>query len=332
MVNGKRLRWGLLGTARINRALIEPLKSSNISSLAAIASRTSEKAEEYAKIWGIPRFHSSYEAMLSDPEIDVIYNSLPNSMHAEWSIKAMEMGKHVLCEKPIATSVEEMDSIISIAKKTGMLIAEAFMYRHHPQTLLIKQMVENGDIGNIQLFFGSFCYTNTRSSDPRFNPDLGGGSLWDVGCYPIGYSRFITGQEVKDVFGYQVIGPTGIDLLFSGQMRYFGDVIAQFECSFITPFKVYIEITGDKGRIQVPEPYKPGLRTKIVLELGGQTKTIRVKGKKLYQGEVEDIENAILLGTAPRISLEESRANIATIVALYKSARTSMPIPKEKQS
>jgi D-xylose 1-dehydrogenase (NADP+, D-xylono-1,5-lactone-forming) len=330
MVKEKRLRWGLLGTARINRALIEPLKSSNISSLAAIASRSSEKAEEYAKIWEIPRFHSSYEAMLSDPTIDVIYNSLPNSMHAEWSIKAMEMGKHVLCEKPIATSIEEMDSIISIAKKTGMVIAEAFMYRHHPQTLLIKQMVENGEIGNIQLFFGSFCYTNTRSSDPRFNPNLGGGSLWDVGCYPIGYSRFIIGQEVKNVFGYQVIGPTGIDLRFTGQMRYFGDVIAQFECSFITPFKVYIEITGDKGRIQIPEPYKPGIKTKIVLDQGVQTKTIRVKGKKLYQGEVEDIENAILLGTAPRISLDESKANIATIVALYKSARTSMPINKEK--
>jgi D-xylose 1-dehydrogenase (NADP+, D-xylono-1,5-lactone-forming) len=251
-------------------------------------------------------------------------------MHARWSIKAMEMGKHVLCEKPIATSIEEMDSIISVAKKTGLVIAEAFMYRHHPQTLLIKQMVEHGDIGNIQLIYGSFCYTNTRSSDPRFNPALGGGSLWDVGCYPIGYSRFLIGHDVKDVFGYQVTGPTGIDLLFSGQMRFFGDVIAQFECSFITPFKVYIEITGDKGRIHVSEPYKPGLRTKIVLEQGGQTKTIRVKGKNLYQGEVEDIENAILLGSPTRISLEESRTNIMTIVALYKSARTSMPINIDK--
>ncbi len=330
MFKEKQLRWGLLSTARINRALIEPLKSSNKSSLITVASRTSEKAEEFSKVWGIPHFHSSYEDLLSDPEIDVIYNSLPNSMHAEWSIKAMEMGKHVLCEKPIATSIEEMDSIISIAKKTGMVIAEAFMYRHHPQTLLIKQMVEHGDVGNIQLIYGSFCYTNTRSSDPQFNPDLGGGSLWDVGCYPIGYSRFITGQEVKDVFGYQVTGPTGIDLLFSGQMHFFGDVIAQFECSFITPFKVYIEITGDKGRIRVPEPYKPGLITKIGLERYGQTKSIRVKGKKLYQGEVEDIENAILLGTPPQISLEESRANIATIVALYKSARTSMLINIEK--
>jgi xylose dehydrogenase (NAD/NADP) len=330
MANGKQLRWGLLSTARINRALIEPLKSSKNSSLVSVASRTREKAKEYSKAWGIPRFHSSYEDMLSDPEIDVIYNSLPNSMHAEWSIKAMELGKHVLCEKPIATSVEEMDSIISIAKKTGLVIAEAFMYRHHPQTLLIKQMVEHGDIGNIQLIYGSFCYTNTRSSDPRFNPDLGGGSLWDVGCYPIGYSRFITGQEVKDVFGYQITGPTGIDLLFSGQMHFFTNVIAQFECSFISPFKVYFEITGDKGRIQVPEPYKPGTRTKIVLEQQGQTRTIRVKGTKLYQGEVEDIENAILFGTPPRISLEESRANIVTIVTLYKSAQTSMPINIEK--
>jgi len=326
MANQAPLHWGLLGTARINRALIEPIQSSKNSKMIAVASRSQEKAAEFAKTWGIPRFHSSYESLLSDPEIDVIYISLPNSLHAEWSIKAMQMGKHVLCEKPLTTSTDDMDSVIGSAKSTGMVITEAFMYRHHPQTILVKQMVDTGEIGNLQLIRGSFCYTNTRSSDPRFDPNLGGGSLWDVGCYPIGYTRFITAKEPLDVYGQQITGPTGIDLLFAGQLHFVGGVIAQFECSFITPFKVYMEMTGDKGRIIISEPYKPGLRTKLILERDGQTQTIRIKGAKLYQGEVNDIENAILYGNLPRISLEDSRNNIATIEALYKSARIAKPI------
>jgi predicted dehydrogenase len=326
MANQTPLRWGLLGTARINQALIEPIQSSRNSKLNAIASRSAEKAAEYAKIWGIPRYHSSYDSLLSDPDIDVIYISLPNSLHAEWSIKAMQMGKHVLCEKPLTTSNVDIDSIIDSANRTGMVITEAFMYRHHPQTLLVKQMVDSGEIGNLQLIRGSFCYTNTRSNDPRFEKNLGGGSLWDVGCYPIGYARFITGNEPLDVYGQQVAGPTGIDFLYVGQLHFPASVIAQFECSFITPFKVYMEITGDKGRIYISEPYKPGVRTKILLERDGQIKTIPVKGAKLYQGEVNDIENAIIYGNPPRITLEDSKGNIATIEALYKSAQIAIPI------
>jgi len=320
------LRWGLLSTARINRALIEPIQFSKNSKLCAVASRSYEKAVEYAKSWGIPRFHSNYEDLLSDPEIDVIYNSLPNSLHAEWTIKAMQMGKHVLCEKPLATSISDSDAIITSAKNTGMVVTEAFMYRHHPQTLLVKQMVDNGDIGNLQLIRGSFCYTNTRSTDPRFIPELGGGSLWDVGCYPISYARYITGKEPDEVFGHQITGPTGIDLFYAGQMHFPGSVFAQFESSFISPFKVNMEITGDNGRILISEPYKPGMKTKLILEKDGQTQTIQVKGEKLYYGEVEDIENAIIYGKPLRISLEDSKANIATIEAFYKSARSSKPV------
>ena len=326
MAKQEALRWGLLGTARINRALIEPIKKSKKSILHAVSSRSREKAEEYSKTWGIPHFFSNYEDMISDPDIDIIYNSLPNGLHAEWSVKAMQMGKHVLCEKPIATSNQEMDEIISTANKTGMVIAEAFMYRHHPQTILVKQMVEQGEIGNIQLINGSFCYTNTRPSNPRFDPDLGGGCLWDVGCYPIDYARYITGKEPVEVFGHQITGPTGIDVLYVGQMYFDPHIIAQFESSFITPFKVLIEITGDRGRIVIPEPYKPGLSTKLVLEQDGLKKTLRIKGKKLYQGEVEDIENAILFGNPPRIRLQDSKANISTIAALYKSAQINKPV------
>ncbi len=227
-----------------------------------MASRSLAKGTEYAQTWGIPRVFSSYDAMLSDPEIEVIYNSLPNSLHAEWSIKAMRMGKHVLCEKPITTKSTDMDAVINTARETGMIITEAFMYRHHPQTIMVKQMIDNGDIGNLLYIQGSFCYTNTRSFDPRFDPNLGGGSLWDVGCYPISYSRYIIGKQPIEIDGHQVTGPTGIDLLFTGHMLYPGEVVVQFDCSFITPFKVEMVFTGDKGRIIIPEPYKPGLKQK----------------------------------------------------------------------
>jgi predicted dehydrogenase len=316
------LRWGLLGTARINRALIDPIRSSKNSFLSAVASRSSKKAEEYANAWKIPYYYSSYEALLADPDIDVIYNSLPNGLHTEWSIKAMTSGKHVLCEKPLTCSSMDMDAVMETASHTGKVISEAFMYRHHPQTVLAKQMIDDGEIGNPKLIRASFCYTNTRTSDPRFDPGLGGGSLWDVGCYPISYARYLTGEEPIQVFGHQTIGPTGVDVLFAGQMQFPGDVTTQFDCSFITPFRAFMEITGDKGRLTISNPFKPGMREKIYLEREGVTKTIHIKGKELYCGEVEDIENAVLFGKPSRISLGDSKANVAAIEALIQSAQT----------
>jgi xylose dehydrogenase (NAD/NADP) len=331
MTNLKPLRWGLLSTARINQAVIGPIQSSKISQLTAVASRNLDKAKDYAKTNNIPRIFGNYDSLIKDPDIDVIYNSLPNSLHAEWSIKAMKMGKHVLCEKPISTSIAEVDKIIEVARQTGMVITEAFMYRHHPQTLLIKKMVDEGEIGRIQLIRGSFCYTNTRQNNPRFDLDLGGGSLWDVGCYPIGYARYLTGEEPVEVFGYQVTGPTGIDLIFAGQLHFPNEVFVQIECSFITPYKTLIEITGDEGRIIISDPYKPGLKTKIYLERNRPAREITIKGAELYRGEIEDLENAILSGSLPRINLKDSRANIATIEALYQSARSSKPVIIPKQ-
>ena len=321
MANPTCLRWGLLGTARINQAVISPIRSSKKSLLLAVASRLQDKAAQYAESWKIPHYYASYEALLADPEIDVIYNSLPNGLHAEWSIKAMQMGKHVLCEKPITTNIKEIDAVIETSKKTGMVIAEAFMYRHHPQTLFVKEIIDNGQVGNLQLIRGSFCYTITRPDNPRLDPHLGGGSLWDVGCYPISYARYVIGEEPIAVYGSQVTGLNGIDMLYSGQLSFPGGVISQFECSFITPFKALMEITGDRGRITIPEPYKPGKRTKILYERDGVTRIIWIKGAELYRGEIEDLEDAILLRKPTRISLDESKGNIVTIEALYRSTR-----------
>ena len=326
MAGVTRLSWGLLGTARINRAVIGPIKASNYSRLAAVASRSGDKAREYAIAWGIPRHFDSYEALLADPTIDVIYNALPNSLHSEWSIKAMQSGKHVLCEKPLTTDVPAVDNIIATASQTGKVISEAFMYRHHPQTIKVKKMVTEGEVGKLLLLHGSFCYTNTRPDNPRLNPDLGGGSLWDVGCYPISYARYLCGEEPVEIYGHQVIGSSGVDVLFAGQLSFPGGMIAQFDCSFISPSKSSVEITGDKGRIIIPEPYKPGKKSRIYLERDGRQRTIDIQGTELYQGEITDMENAILHGKSTLISLMESRGNISTLIALYESARISQPV------
>jgi len=322
----KVLNWGLLSTARINRALITPLRASKRNKLLAVASRTQESADQYAREWKIPRAHGSYEALLADPEIDVIYNSLPNHLHAAWTIKAVEAGKHVLCEKPLALNVGDVDAMREAASKHGRVVAEAFMYRHHPQTLKVQEMVKSGSLGDLKLIRGSFSFVLSRDGDVRLDPAMGGGSIWDVGCYPISYTRIIAGATPLDVFGWQVTGPTGIDETFVGQMRFDHEVHAQFDCSFAIPFHAFMEIIGSEGTLNIPSPFKPGVDEKIFLTRGDKTETIKIKGQELYIGEVEDMADAVLLGHSPRISLDDSRANVAVIYALLESARAGKPV------
>ena len=322
----KVLNWGLLSTARINRALIPPLRASRRNQLTAVASRTQESADKYAREWKIPRAHGSYEALLADPDIDVIYNPLPNHLHAEWTIKAVEAGKHVLCEKPLALTVEEVDAVQTAARKHGRVVAEAFMYRHHPQTLKVQELVKNGSLGIVKMIRGSFTYVLSREGDVRLDPAMGGGSIWDVGCYPISYARSVLDANPLEVFGWQVIGPTGIDDTFLGQMRFDQDILAQFDSSFVIPFHSFMKIIGSEGTLNIPRPFKPAIDEKIYLTRGDKTETIKIKGEELYIGEVEDMADAILLGREPRISIQDSRANVAVIVALLESARTSKPV------
>jgi len=323
----KTLNWGLLSTARINRVLIAPLQISKRNHLLAVASRSQAVADVYAREKRIPRAHGSYEALLADPEIDVIYNSLPNHLHAEWTIKAVEAGKHVLCEKPLALSVAEVDAVKSAAQKHGRVVAEAFMYRHHPQTLKVQELVKGGSLGTLKLIRGSFSYTLSREEDIRLlDPALGDGSIWDIGCYPISYARTVVGENPVEVFGWQVTGKTGIDETFVGQMRFGGDIHAQFDSSFIIPFQSFMEIVGSEGTLSIPKPFKPEVNERIFISRDEKMETIKVKGQELYLGEVEDMADAILLGQDSLISLDDSRANVGVITALLESARVGKPI------
>ena len=320
------LRWGLLSTARINRALIPPLRASPRNRVTTVASRDPAKAEAYAREWSLPRALSSYEALVADPEIDVIYNPLPNHLHAEWTIKAAQAGKHVLCEKPLAITLAEVDAMEAAAKANRVVVMEAFMYRHHPQTLKVKELVASGAIGQVQLIRGSFSFMLTRDDDVRLVKEWGGGSIWDVGCYPISYARLIAGAEPVDVFGQQVAGRGGVDETFVGQLRFPGDVYAQFDCAFRSPLRSHIELVGSEGMISVPTPFKPGLNEQIVLTRGEEVEAITIPREELYLGEVENMADAILNGQPTRMSLADSRGNLRTILALLQSAREAKPV------
>ncbi|HSA99711.1 MAG TPA: Gfo/Idh/MocA family oxidoreductase, partial [Anaerolineales bacterium] len=201
-----------------------------------------------------------------------------------------------------------------------------FMYRHHAQTLKVQELVKSGSLGALKLIRGSFSFVLTREGDVRLDPSMGGGSIWDVGCYPISYARSVIGENPLEVFGWQVTGPTGTDDTFVGQLRFGHDVYTQFDCSFIMPFHALMEIVGSEGTLSIPEPYKPYTDEKIYLTRGDKTETIKIKGQELYLGEVEDMADAILLGRDPRISLEDSCANVAVIVALLESARSGKSV------
>jgi xylose dehydrogenase (NAD/NADP) len=320
------IRWGLLSTARINRSLIPPIRQSMHSELAAVASRSQDQASAYAQEWDIPKAYGSYEELLDDPQLDAIYISLPNSMHTDWTIKALHAGKNVLCEKPMCMTVEELDRIDEVVASTGKVATEAFMYRHHPQTLKVKELLDSGAIGELRLVRGTFSYKLRDPENPRLDDGLGGGSIWDVGCYPISYARFLAGSEPEEVFGWQLNSPTNVDIFFAGQMRFANHAYAQFDSSFDVPFRVEIEVIGSEGMISIPNPYKPGKNDKIAFTHDNKTETVTIRGEELYIGEVVDMENAILHAQPPRISLADSRGNVAAICALLESAHLGQPI------
>ena len=320
------LRWGLLSTARINQALIPPLRLSKRNKLEAVASRSQVKADAYARDQKIKRAFGSYAALLADPEIDVIYNPLPNHLHTQWSIKAVEAGKHVLCEKPLALSLADVDAMTVAAGKAGRIIAEAFAYRAHPHMRKVKEIVSSGRLGRIKMVHGSFTFVMTNQDDIRWDPAMGGGALWDIGCYPLSFARTILGTEPLEVFGWQVPSPSGVDEVFAGQLRFPGEIYFQLDCSFKIPEHVFMEIVGDEGTLNIHQPFNTTARKNLYLTREGKTSTIVVKGPDPYLAEVEDFADAVLLGKAPATSLADSRLDTAAILALLESAKTGKPV------
>ena len=320
------LRWGLLSTARINRRLIPAIRAASRSDLLAVASRERERAETYAAEWSIPRAHGSYEALLADPEIDIVYISLPNSLHAEWTVRAVKAGKHVLCEKPLALSLDECDRVIDAAEAAGVVVAEAVMYLYHPLLLKVRQLVKEGVVGQVTLVRGAFSFFLDRLDDVRWQPELGGGSLWDLGSYPVSFIRFMVGDPVE-VFGWQTTSASGVDATFAGLLRYETGVLGVFDCGFRQQFRVQAEVTGTGGALIIQRPYLITAESRILLRQGFEENELTMPEANPYQCEVEALQAAILEGSPLPVPLFSSRSNVATLAALYESAKLGKSQP-----
>jgi predicted dehydrogenase len=318
-----KIRWGMLSTANINRRVIPAIRISERGELVAVASRSQESADHYAAEWQIPQAFASYEAMLNSDAVDAVYISLPNHLHAEWTIRALQSGKHVLCEKPFALTVADVDEMTAVAQQTGMVLAEAFMYRHHPQTKILGEWVRNGRLGDITLVRAIFNFAVRHRQNIRLIADYGGGSLWDVGVYPVSLAQFVMGGAPEWVVGDQVLGESGVDEVFVGQMHYTDGRMAQISSSLQTPYHTFAEIVGTEGRLTVTRPFTAVEDSQMTYyPPEGEPEIIPVPDEYLYLGEVEDMHDAILLGKPNYLRLEETRNHIRTVLALYESART----------
>lgn len=324
MGSDHKVRWGLLSTANINRRLIPAIRASKRGELVAVASRSLSKARAYANKWEIPLAYGDYAQMLSSGAIDAVYISLPNHLHAEWTIQALTAGVHVLCEKPMALTLAEMDAMITASRVSGCVLAEAFMYRHHPQTKIAGNWAHSGRLGDICLVRGVFNFALHARDNVRLVPEYGGGCLWDVGVYPLSFAQFIFGEAPYRVAGSQWLGDSGVDETFSGLLEYSGNRMAQIASAFRTPWFTQAEIIGTMGRLTINRPFvglEQGRRMVFHPEKGDPLE-IQVPEKELYLGEVEDMHAAILDGAPIYLTLTETRDHIRTVLGLYESART----------
>jgi predicted dehydrogenase len=317
----RKIRWGVLGVAKIAvEKVIPAMQRGALSEVTAIASRDAEKAHETAARLGIARSHGSYEALLTDPEIDAIYNPLPNHLHVPWSIHAAEAGKHVLCEKPIALSVAEARELIRARDAHRVKIGEAFMARTHPQWLRVKELVDSGAIGELRTIAGFFSYFNRDPQNIRNRPEMGGGALMDIGCYPITLSRMIVGREPARAMGLLDRDPEMHTDRYTSVLLDYGAAQCSFTCSTqLAPYQ-RMHVLGTRGRIDVEIPFNapPDRATKIFVD--DRVEEIAACDQYTIQGDL--FSRAILEGTEVPVPLEDAARNMAVIEAVFRSEKS----------
>jgi predicted dehydrogenase len=313
------LRLGLLSTARTNDAILAAAGEADEVEVVAVASRSAKRAHAYAKEHGLPIAHASYEDLLADSGVDVVYVSLPNRLHHEWTLAALGARKHVLCEKPYSRRPEEAEEAFELARQSGLVLMEAFMYRHHPQAAKVKELVEQGAVGQVQVVRSSFSFILQDASDVRARPELDGGALMDLGCYCVSGSRFLVG-EPEHVIGEQIVGRTGVDVSFHGTMRMAGDVVAQFDCSFTRPRYQRLDIVGDEAFLLVDTPWRATGEGELLLRHGEHLSRIEIPPAEAYGLQLENFVAAVAGTETPRVSAEDSVGQARVIDALYRSA------------
>jgi xylose dehydrogenase (NAD/NADP) len=321
------LRWGILGTARINRRVIPAIALARRSELVAVASRDRARAEAYARKWSIPRAIAGYQALLDNSSIDAVYIPLPNTDHVPWTLAAIAAGKHVLCEKPLALDPDDVDRIAAAAATARVVVEEGFMYRHEPLTARVASLVNQGAIGEPRLVVSGFTFALDADHNIRLNPALGGGSLWDVGGYPVTYAQLIAGNEPRMVSGTALWHQSGVDEEFTGMLRFGGNMTATIYAGFRAAHRTWLEILGSHGGLTVPNPFRPGPIETLELERNGAIERIDVAGSpEIFVREIEDFEASVLDGAPPVVTLAESRRTAATLTKLYASARDGGPV------
>jgi predicted dehydrogenase len=329
MSAGHRIRWGVLGVSGIavNRVIPAIQRSSN-GRVVAIASRALERARDAAARLDIPTAHAGYQALLDDPEVQAVYIPLPNALHREWTIRAAQAGKHVLCEKPLGISAAECHEMIAACRQLGVLLMEAFMYRFHPRTARVAALVREGAVGEARLVRAAFTF---RVRDPvnniRLKRELGGGSLYDVGCYCVNVSRMILG-EPRDAFAFAHVGSSGVDEALGGVLRFDGGRLAVIDCGLSVSRREEYEVVGTDGRLTVPTAFLPGTAdAPIHLTRGPESSTETVAGLDQYQRMVEHFAAAVAAGGPVEFPPEDGAANLRAIEALLRSARTGRAEP-----
>jgi predicted dehydrogenase len=303
--------------------LADAIRQSERAELVAVGSRRRETAEAFAQARSVPTAHASYEGLLADPQVEIVYNSLPNSIHCEWTVRAAEAGKHILCEKPIAVTVEECDRMFAAADAAGVRLMEAFMYRCHPQAARLKAMVAEGRIGELRLVHSSFSFFIGDPANVRLNKPLDGGGLMDVGCYCVNFARHLAGEEPVAVFGAAVYGAeSGVDEHFAGTLIFPGGAFGQFDVGVKAAGRAAAEIVGSTGRILVPSPWKPGDRAVVTVQDGSGASEVEIEGGNPYVLQVDHFSRCVTEGEAPVLSPADSTGNARAIAGLRESART----------
>ncbi len=321
----KRLAWGILGTGNIARQFAIGVNASSRCNLMAVGSRTADKAAAFARTHSLPAAYASYQQLIEDPAIQAVYNSLPNNLHHEWTIKALKSGKHVLCEKPFATSVAQAQEMFDVAKQQGKFLMEAFMYRTHPLTHAVVDAVKSGVIGEVRLIRTSFCFKVSKvQGNIRFAPDLAGGVMMDVGCYCLSFSRLFAGAEPSQIHVVHHQHESGVDDIAAGTLVFPNGIIATFNCGMSVHADNSASICGNEGYIEIPVPWKPpaaGASFTIARSTPPrmdnpnpkappprETRTITVRGD-LYGIEADSFAAAALDGAAPAVTKEDTLGN-----------------------
>jgi predicted dehydrogenase len=320
----QRIRWGVLSTAHIGRIAVNPaIQASCNGTLVAVASRDAQRAREFAEEAGIPRHYGSYDALLDDPDIDAIYIPLPNSGHREWSIRAAEQGKHVLCEKPLALNAAQCREMQDAASGNGTLLMEAFMYRFHPRTEQLVALSRTGAIGSIRAIRSTFTFRLTRPDNIRLLPELGGGALMDVGCYCVNVSRTVAGAEPDEVQAWATWGTTGVDLELTGALRFATGLVAHFDCALSMDRRQIVEIAGTDASVTMEAAFVPGVdRVELSEHRAGVLTRRDVPGANEYVLMVEHFADCVQHRKPLRYDASEAAANMVVIDALYRSARS----------